>query len=218
MNYVKQAMVSHLKKDWKKNEAILYSFTAIVLFLNDQVYNYQLQLDEAVKKSSLNRQKLKMHNNELKQKVKAYNSKISMIMGGTAELERYADMLSEIEDVCASSLEVYKYQISQYLLDHGIEGEKNLISSLASTINMLCQTSICTIDQHAELFSVLNFDLKGFNMDGIERLSDMIANDSMISKKTESICLNDGTGILQAFNAFTNKLLYSGKVQETIYQ
>lgn len=217
MNYVRAAQLANLKKDWEKNEAILYSYTAIALYLNDQVYNFQISLDEAITKSDFNRHSIKKYNNQIKKNIKAYNAQMERIMKEPIYMERFANMLSEIEEECASSLELYKFQVSQFLLDHGICGDKNMICSLASTINMLCQTSRCTIEQHYVKFSVLNADIRTFKMDDIERLSDLIANDSMLKIKDLKIDLNDGTGILRAFNAFTNKLL-SGKVQETIFK
>lgn len=205
IDYVKSAKYSYLRKDVSRNEALIWCYTAIVLFINDQVYNYQVSLYEAIVKSKLNRQEMKRNNNSLKKEMRKYNSMINRIISQKGH-ERYAEMLSHIEEDCAKHLEIYKFQISQHLLNNGITGDRNLIASLASTIDMLCQTSSLTIQKHYDMFGFIDYDLRKYELKSISRYANIITNDC-VKRSNVYVNLNEVENIKTAYNTFINKLL-----------
>ena len=135
-----------------------------------------------------------------------------------SQQDTMADILSSLEEELKPSIDTYMYQVSQYLLDNGISGENNRFASLASTINMLAQTSNITIkvfnDDVCRKFRIANNPLQYLNMDKVKHLSGLITD--LFSPKGKTVNLNEVEGIISAFNAFNNRLLYSGAFTRAI--
>ena len=193
------------------------AFTYITLFLNDQVYAYEATLEQEIRKSSLFKGSLKYIFNKLHKAVGDYNRLMFRTLKGSQQ-DTMADILSSLEEELKPSIDTYMYQVSQYLLDNGISGENNRFASLASTINMLAQTSNITIkvfnDDVCRKFRIANNPLQYLNMDKVKHLSGLITD--LFSPKGKTINLNEGEGIIAAFNAFNNRLLYSGAFTRAI--
>ena len=193
------------------------AFTYITLFLNDQVYGYEAMLEDEIKKSKIYRERIKYCFKRLHQAVKEYN-RLMMNTLSTGQSELMADILSSLEGELKPSLDTYMYQVSQYLLDAGINGEANRFASIASTINMLAQTSNLTIsvfnDTVCKPFRIDCNPLQYLNMDKLKFLSGELGD--ILTPKREHINLNEGKGIVAAFTSFNNRLLYSGAFERAI--
>ena len=193
------------------------AFTYITLFLNDQVYGYEAMLEDEIKKSKLYKGSVKYNFNRLHQSVKEYN-RLMMNTLSPGQSELMADILSSLEEELKPSLDTYLYQVSQYLLDAGINGEANRFASIASTINMLAQTSNLTIsvfnDTVCKPFRIDCNPLQYLNMDKVKFLSGELGD--ILTPKREHINLNEGKGIVDAFTSFNNRLLYSGAFERAI--
>lgn len=193
------------------------AFTYITLFLNDQVYAYEATLEQEIRKSSLFKGSLKYIFNKLHKAVGDYNRLMFRTLKGSQQ-DTMADILSSLEEELKPSIDTYMYQVSQYLLDNGISGENNRFASLASTINMLAQTSNLTIsvfnDTVCKPFRIDCNPLAYLNMDRAKHLSGELSD--LLTPGGKPINLNNGKGIAAAFTAFNNRLLYSGAFERAI--
>lgn len=193
------------------------AFTYITLFLNDQVYGYEAMLEDEIKKSKLYKGSVKYNFNRLHNAVKEYN-RLMMNTLSPSQSELMADILSSLEGELKPSLDTYLYQVSQYLLDAGINGEANRFASIASTINMLAHTSNLTIsvfnDTVCKPFRIDCNPLQYLNMDKVKFLSGELGD--ILTPKREHINLNEGKGIVDAFTSFNNRLLYRGAFERAI--
>lgn len=225
MNYV---LACHMAAQNKNNvqswtdinsetEGLVTCLTYIVLFVNDQVYNYSLMLGEELKKSPLYRHRSKKLFNEMKKSVDGYNTNIFRIAKVNAE--EFADITQSMEDDIKPHIDTYYYTISQILLDKGISGKVNKIASLASVINMLSQVSRMTIgdfgNQIARRFGVVGNPMEYLNQDKVERLSWLLTNE--ITPKDVKIDLNKEERVIKAFMAICNCML-NPKVFERAFE
>lgn len=193
------------------------AFTYITLFLNDQVYAYEALLGQEIRKSKLYRGSVKHNFTRLHLAVKEYN-RLMMRTLSPVQGDFLAGILSRLEEELKPSLDTYLYQVSQYLLDSGISGEANRLASIASTINMLAQTSNLTIsvfnDTVCRPSRIMGNPLQYLNMDRVLYLSGILSD--TLTPNGKMVNLNDGNGIADAFTAFNNKLLYSGAFDRAI--
>lgn len=193
------------------------AFTYITLFLNDQVYAYEALLGQEIKESPLYKGSAKHYYNRLHLAVKEYN-RLMMRTLSPVQGDFLAGILSRLEAELKPSLDTYMYQVAQYLLDSGITGEANRLAAIASTINMLAQTSNLTIsvfnDTVCRPFRVEGNPLQYLNMDRVQYLSGTLSD--ALTPNSQTVNLNNGQGIAAAFTAFNNKLLYSGAFDRAI--
>ena len=153
MNHVLEAIRRKpVPKSWQdidiQTDGKVNAYTCITLFLNDQVYAYEAALEQEILKSSLYRQNVKRTFDGLRRATRAYNRFLTQSLDHCIDL--MATMLQSLEDELHPSIDIYLYQVSQFLLSKGITGEANRYASLSSTINMLCQTSDLTIQSFEE--------------------------------------------------------------------
>lgn len=159
--------------DWeeidKDTNGLVTSLTYMILFVNDQVYNYTVSLMEAIRNSEHYRHNAKRTANAIEREINAY----------------------------------------QILLDHGVSGSANRITSLSSTINMLAQMSRITIsdfgDRMRKIVPLAYNPLSYLALDKIEYLSDRLSSE--VTGKNVRINLNEQPGIVKAFTAITNAIL-----------
>lgn len=198
-------------QDWtdidNETEGLVTCLTYVVLFVNDQVYNYSLMLGEELKKSPLYRHSAKKLFNEMKRSVDGYNTNIFQIAKVNAEV--FADITQSMEDDIKPKIDTYYYTISQILLDKGVSGKVNKIASLSSVINMLSQISRITINDFgdciARRFGIVGNPLEYLNQDKVERLSCLLTNE--VTPKDVKIDLNKEDRIIKAFTAISNCML-----------
>lgn len=197
--------------DWdeidKDTNGLVTSITYMVLFINDQVYNYTVSLMEAVRHSDLYRHGVKRLSNSIEREINAYNTNIFRI--AKANKEAFAEITQSMEEDVQPHIERYYYTVSQILLDHGVTGDANRISSLSSTINMLSQMSRITVkdfyDKISKVAYLLFNPLQYLSLDRIEYLSDRLSNE--ITGKGVSVNLNEEESIMTAFKAISNALM-----------
>lgn len=138
--------------DWeeidKDTNGLVTSLTYMVLFVNDQVYNYTVSLMEAMRNSEHYRHNAKRTANAIEKEIDAYNTNIFRI--AKANKEALAEITQSMEEDVQPHIDRYYYTISQILLDHGVSGMTNRIASLSSTINMLAQMSRITISDFGD--------------------------------------------------------------------
>lgn len=179
--------------DWeeidKDTNGLVTSLTYMVLFLNDQVYNYTVSLMEAIRNSEHYR----------------HNAKRT----AKANKEAFAEITQSMEEDVQPHIDRYYYTISQILLDHGVSGMTNRIASLSSTINMLAQMSRITIsdfgDRMRKIVPLAYNPLSYLALDKVEYLSDRLSSE--VTGKDVRINLNEHPGIVKAFTAISNALL-----------
>lgn len=106
----------------------------MVIFLNDQMYNTSIVIEDILRKNNRYRHKEKMLCNEIKKEIKKYNDSIANWSPSFVEL--IADVTASLEEDIKPSLDIYAYQISQAFLNNGISGCDN---------QMLTQTHILSV-------------------------------------------------------------------------
>ena len=196
--------------DWeeidKDTNGLVTSLTYMILFVNDQVYNYTVSLMEAMRNSEHYRHNAKRTANAIEKEIDAYNTNIFRI--AKANKEAFAEITQSMEEDVQPHIDRY-YTISQILLDHGVSGSSNRIASLSSTINMLAQMSRITIsdfgDRMRRIVPLVYNPLSFLALDKVEHLSDRLSSE--VTGKDVRINLNEQPGIVKAFTAITNAIL-----------
>lgn len=97
----------------KDTGGLVTSLTYIVLFVNDQVYNFEMQLSNHIKGCGLYRQKVKMLINNMDRQMAAYNRQICRIAGVNAEA--MALITQSMEDDIKPHIDRYGFTVSQAL-------------------------------------------------------------------------------------------------------
>lgn len=197
--------------DWeeidKDTNGLVTSLTYMVLFVNDQVYNYTVSLMEAIRNSEHYRHKAKKLANGIEREINAYNTNIFRV--SKANKDAFAEITQSMEEDVQPHIDRYYYTISQILLDHGVSGGANRIASLSSTINMLTQMSRITIsdfgDRMRKIVPLAYNPLSYLLLDKVEYLSDQLSSE--VTGKEVRINLNEQPSILKAFTAISNSLL-----------
>lgn len=195
--------------DWNKladNYPIITELTTIILFLNDQVYNYSILTNEVMINSYLYKHKTKMLFNKLTAEVKRYTGSV---FGVTKQhSEDFADITQSMEDDIKPCIEKYYFTISQLLLDKGVTGELNRICSYIMVINMLTRASRFFINEMGNVAKKLGSahnPVEYLNMDKINKLTDDLLDE--ILPKNMVIDEHDNGNIKLAIDVFMKKLL-----------
>lgn len=207
--YVADQMKRH--KDWQEIEDetnnLVSALTYIILFMNDQVYNHILILEEVLKPSKLYRQRTKYVFNTMESDIKSYNSRICNIAGVQSDI--LASITQSMEDDIKPHIDKYFYAISQVLLDKGVSGTVNRVASYACTVNMLCQISLISIKDFGKricnLYGIENNPLTYLNLAKIEKLSSELSN--LVTSKQIKVNLNEEPRVFAAFSCIINSML-----------
>ena len=191
----------------RDTQGLVTSTTYMVLFLNDQVYNYSISLMEAIRKSNHYRHTSKKMSNEIEREIKTYNTNVFRI--AKANKDALAEITLSMEEDIQPHIERYYYAVSQVLLDNKVSGDTNRIASLSSTINMLCQMSRVTIrdffEKMSQVVPLAYNPLHYLTLDKVEYLSGLLSNE--VTGKEIEVDLSEKPSIIQAFTAITNALL-----------
>lgn len=198
-------------KNWQEiddeTNSLVSALTYVILFMNDQVYNHILMLEEVLKPSKLYRQKTKNVFNIMNSEIKSYNNRICNIAGKQSDI--LASITQSMEDDIKPHIDKYYYAISQVFLDKGISGDVNRVASYACTVNMLCQVSSISIKDFGkrvcDLYGMENNPLTYLNMAKIEKLSSELSN--LVTPKQIKVNLNEEPRIFTAFNCIINSML-----------
>lgn len=198
--------------EFDKGEGLQASeqFTFVGLFVNDQIYNYLIELEETMKKTGFFRHNFKKTFLEMKREVEKYNR--MMFRKIQKDEIIYADITQAMEDHLRKHLEILRYSISQSLLDNNVQSSLNHLASLSVLINILCQCSKIVANAFTERvyekFGVRATNLDYLQLTEVDRLSQKLANllVSPAKDKTE-LDLNRIPSIMTAFNVLVNKML-----------
>lgn len=186
---------------------LVASLTYMVLFVNDQVYNYSVSLMEAIRNIRHYRHAPKRTANMMERSIDAYNTKVFRI--ASERSDTMAEIMISMEEDVQPHIERYYYTISQILLNHGVDGDTNRIAALSSTINMLAQMSQITIsdfyDRIRKIAPIADNPLEILSLGKVEYLSGKLTSE--VTGNDVKVNLNDYPSILNAFQAITNALL-----------
>lgn len=216
IDYARSAeLTSRLRRnsiEFDKGEGLQVSEQPVFvgLFINDQIYNYLIELEESLKKSSFFRHNFKKTFLEMKCEIEKYNR--MMFCKIRKDELIFADITQAMEDHLKKHLEILRYSISQTLLDNNIEGALNLLASLSVLINILCQCSkiVATAftEKVYEKFGIRATNLDYLKLTEVERLSQKLAGLLVSpSKDKAELDLNRIPSIMTAFNVLLNKML-----------
>lgn len=198
-------------KSWedidRDSHGMVTNLTYTVLFINDQIYNYSLILLEQIRKTKLYRHKVKKLCNEIVRATENYNYTLGGANITTINKTSLAVITASIEEDVEKHIKLYQFTLSQILLGKGIEGERNIIASVSSTLNMLAQMSELTIKdfgRFARSYNVSGNPLSILSLNGIEQKSDEISNIIIGNVKVN---LNEYPEVMVAFKGIANNLL-----------
>lgn len=200
----------------EKSKGLVSVFTGVVLFLNDQVYNYSVALEEELKNSSLFRHKVKKFYNELSQYLSVYN--MTIFKKVKVDQEAFANITISMEDDLKDHIEKFMYSVSQEFLNSGINGKENKIVSLSLTINMLSQISVLSIKDFGKVihkYGINKNPLAYLDLSKAERLSYELANE--IVPKNIRVNINGNEQVKTAFVCFTNKLFSTSVLEKALF-
>lgn len=191
----------------KDTNGLVTSLTYIVLFVNDQVYNYAFELKDIIKATPYYRQAAKKHANDLYKHMVSYNTRIQCV--AKVNLEALALITASMEDDIKPHIDKYKYAVSQALHNWDIHGDLNNLLALCSTIDMLCQTSKITIrdfyDSMLKKAPIAYNPLEWLSLDKALHLVRVLTD--TLTPKEAVVNLNEVPAIATAFQAIANKML-----------
>ena len=200
----------------EENDCFIASFVYLTLFVNDQVYAATEEINEILPKSKLYRDKVADYFRRLRKSVRSYNTVCGSYLGKAGGYV-VADILANIEDEMKKDIDLIYYAISQALLRRDVTGDVNRVASKAILISILAQMSLLLIDEFGRRYRRLTLgdnSLKALSMDRQEFLSISLAE--AILPRGLDMNLNDDEGISKAFEAFNNKLLFSGALNKAV--
>lgn len=125
----------------KRSGGMISSFTYLVLFLNDQIYAADMELNEILPSDKgLYRGSVRKTYARLHKSVDSFQTVNNSYLGKETSY-LIASVLSDVEEEMKPHIDNMYYAVSQILLDAGVSGNTNAVASKAAVMNMLCQVS-----------------------------------------------------------------------------
>lgn len=187
----------------------------MVIFLNDQLYNSSMELEGLMKKGGFMRHEAKFYFNNVKKCIEEYNRRIDNL--GDKYIEMIADITSSMEEDLLPHLNMYKYQVSQMLLNNDITGIANQALSVIDCmmlIHSVAESNVKAIKDILYEFTGAGehytdcLDISRINVN-LKRLSNAIA--SKVIPKGKEVHFEDNEKVNMAFKVVRNKL-YSAEL------
>lgn len=182
----------------------------MVIFLNDQIYNTSLVIEDILKKNGRYRQKEKMLIKEIRKEITKYNNRMSNTDDRFVDL--IADVTASLEDDIGPHINIFTYQISQELLNHGIDGVDNMMitqTHLLHVLHRMAESSLKEIKRmYFEYTSCEYTSLAVLEMKGIARLANelsFIFQRSMINNNLV-VNLYSNEMVKRSFDVFLKKV------------
>lgn len=197
--------------DWQKidqeSNGKIAHVTYVALFVNDQIYNYSIELESSLQGSGKMRHLVKKTFKDLKLAVENYNRLIFSKLSINADM--FADITQSMEEDIKPSIDILMYQISGELLKNGISGATNKASSICVVINVLCQCSKMISKVFKEDvskqqgFIPTNFDY--LCLDTVEKKS--LDLSTILINPDQTVDFNKIDSVMMAFEILTRRLL-----------
>lgn len=155
-NLVAECYVAGIRKNlslsWeemdRKSGGMVSSFTYIILFLNDQIYASDMELNEILPgDKDLYRGGVRKTYARLHKSVASFQTVNNSYLGKEASF-LMASVLSDVEEEMKPHIDNMYYAVSQILLDAGVSGNTNAVASKAAVLNLLCQVSCLMIKEY----------------------------------------------------------------------
>lgn len=182
----------------------------MVIFLNDQMYNTSLVIEDILRKNNRYRHKEKMIYNEIKKEISRYNNRLSFWSEEFITL--IADVTSSLEDDIKPSLDIYSYQISQALLDCGIDGVNNQIMTQSHQLYVLNRMVTAVLNGIKDLYfkytACYYTSLSQLEIKNIDRLSSELFGISakILKDKNIIVDLSSNKMVTAAFDVILKKI------------
>lgn len=225
-NLVAECYVAGIRKNlslsWeemdKRSGGMISSFTYLVLFLNDQIYAADMELNEILPgDKDLYHGAVRKTYARLHKSVDSFQTVNNSYLGKEASF-LMASVLSDVEEDMKPHIDKMYYAVSQILLDAGVSGNTNAIASKAAVMNMLCQVSRLMINEFGNriwrLFGERDNRLQPLSQDKHEFLSYNLMEE--VIPKAIKIDLNGDDRLERAFEAFNTKMLYGNYFSKAI--
>lgn len=134
---------NNLDKMIQKSESIYHTVEIMTLFVNDQAYNYILELGEKIKKNPVYRQSVKKTFNDMEKAIKRYNSSIYSKDDSRNKVKSY--MIAEITQLMEEDLSKHIYEISNVtryaLTKRGFKQDRVEIATLSIIVSCMATIS-----------------------------------------------------------------------------
>lgn len=194
----------------KMTEGMVSSFTYLVLFINDQIYAADMEINEVLPNDpELYRGSARKTYARLHKSIDNFVTVNNSYLGKEGSYAT-ADVLASVEDDMKPHINNLYYAVSQSLLEAGVEGNRNIVASKVAILNMLCQLSrilILEFDRRLRSrFGEGRNPLEVLSQDKHEYLSFNLMED--LVPKSVKVNLSKDDRIDRAFDVFNNKLLH----------
>lgn len=134
----------------KKSGGMVSSFTYLVLFLNDQIYAADMELNEILPKDKdLYSGEIRKTYDQLHRSISDFQKQNNSLLGKDASYFT-ANVLCDVEEELKKYIDDMCEAVSQILRNSGVFWNTNAVASKAAVLNLLCQVSCLMIKEYGE--------------------------------------------------------------------
>lgn len=194
----------------------VFGFTMLTLFLADQVYGSAMDCCYKAEETALYKHELKYVTKLVSKEADRLNRLIDRRLGR----ERSAFMAEfdmNMEAHTRKHIDIYRYQVSQVLLDVGMSGEANEVFSHAIVADTLCQVLNSTIKQYDVLICAplgLKNNLEDFSGKPLKQLVRRLI--ACLPSPERGVDMNNMKPIKDAFTCFMYGFLDVNKLNKAV--
>ncbi len=194
----------------------VFEFAMLTLFLADQVYGAAWDCCYKAKASALYKHELKYVTKLVGKEADRLNRLIDHRLG--RERSTFlAEFDMNMETHTRKHIDIYRYQVSQVLLDAGLSGEANEVFSYAIVADTLCQVLNSTIKQFDTLICTphgLRNNLEDFSGNPLKLLIRRLID--CLPCPVRGVDMNDMKPIKDAFTCFMYGFLDIEKLNKAV--
>ena len=202
----------NISQTWQEIEesssGIVSNFTFRVLFLNDQIYAADMELNEILPKDKdLYQGAVRKTYDYLHQSIADFQKQNNALLGKDASYFT-ANVLCDVEEELKKYIDDMCEAVSQILRNAGVFWNTNAVASKATVLNLLCQVSCLMIKEYGERikrFGVTDNALLPLSQEKQELLSYNLME--QVIPKNIKLNFDNNNLLNKGFDAFTKKML-----------
>lgn len=221
-NPISPGVKNNTSKSWQDIEetsfGMVSSFTFRILFLNDQIYAADMELNEILPKDKdLYRGEVRKTYDHLHQSIADFQKQNNSLLGKEASYFT-ANVLCDVEEDLKQEIDNMCEAVSQILMNAGVFWNTNAVASKAAILNLLCQISCLMIKEYGnrllKYFGITDNALLPLSQEKQEMLSFNLMK--QVIPKNVKLDLSNDNILNRAFDAFTAKMLYGSSFYRAI--
>ncbi len=215
-NFERMLVPSRFEQLGEITQGRAFGLTMLTMFLADQVYGAAMDCCYKAEDTSLYRHELKHVAKLVSKEAERLNRLIDRRLGRDRSAFIAAfDM--NMEEHTRKHIDIFRYQVSQVLLDAGLSGEANEVYSLAIVADTLCQVLNATIKQFEMLicapYGLVNA-LEEYSGKALKRLVRRLI--ACLPSPERGVDMNEMKPIRDAFTCFIYGFLDVNKLNKAV--